>query len=123
MKTVSVQVGTSDGDAAEADRLARQFRQEVLGLDVETVAVPGAGAAPYGAKGDPASIGTLVVTLANSAVLASLCQLARAWVIRARGRRITIKDRDRALEIDGASTAQQQQLIDAFLAGTRADPD
>lgn len=123
MRTVSVQIGIVGGNADEIDRLARQFRQELLGLDVEAVAVPSGGTAPSGAKGDPVTIGTLIVTMANSAVLAGICQVARAWVTGARGRHIMIKDGDRSLEIDGASASQMQQVIDKFLAGAQPGQD
>lgn len=122
MRTVSIKLGTIGSDPAEIDRLTHQFRQELLGVDVEMVTVPSAGTAS-GAKGDPVAIGTLVVTLANSAVLASICQLARTWVTRDRGRRIVVKNGDRTLEVDGSSAGQQQQVIDAFLADAAANTD
>lgn len=117
VSTVSVQVSTG-GDAEETDRLARQFRQEALALDLESATLASSPDTPAGAKGDPIVIGTLIITLANSAVLRSLCQLASSWVTRDLRRRIVLKDKDKTLEITGANVAQHQQLIDAFLART-----
>lgn len=121
MTTISVQVSNGD-DAEETDWLTRQFRQELLALDTDTVTFAQQDATPAGAKGDLVTTGTLIATLANSAVLASICQLARTWVTRDRGRCIIIKDGDRSLELHGGSPEQHQQVIDAFLSATKA-PD
>jgi hypothetical protein len=117
MTTISVQL-SSGGDAEETDRHAHQFQRELLGLDTVTVMFAQPNAAPPGTKGDLVTTGTLIVTLANSAVLASICQLARSWVTRDRSRRIIIKEGDRSLELHGGNPEQHQQLIDAFLSIT-----
>lgn len=122
MPTVYLHVQTSDGDADETDRRTRQLRQELLALDVDDITLPSTHHAPAGAKGDPISIGTLVVSLANSAALVEICRVVRAWVTRDHGRRITLKDGDRTLEITGANTAQHQQIIDAFVNNTSPNP-
>jgi len=85
-------------------------------LDVDDVALAREADAPPGARGDAITVGTLIVTLANSAGLVSICQLVRTWVTRDQGRRITIKYGKRTLEITGANAAQHQQIIDAFLS-------
>lgn len=73
MTTISVQVSINGDDAEETDWRTRQFRQELLALDTDTVTLPQQGAAPPGAKGNLVTTGTLIATLANSAVLASIC--------------------------------------------------
>jgi hypothetical protein len=113
--TVSVHVH-ADEEPDRFDRLTRLLRQELLGLDVEDVTLARNGQAPPGARGDAISVGTLIVTLANSAGLAGVCQLMRTWVTRDQGRRIVLKNGKRSLEITGANTAQHQQIIDAFLS-------
>jgi hypothetical protein len=118
-----VQVHVGDGDAEEVDLLSRQFRDELLELDVDAAATAQDGDAPTGAKGDPITIGVLVVTLANSSVLLGLCQFARAWIARDRRRHVTIKNGERSLEITDADPAQQRQLIDAFLRAQPTDAD
>jgi hypothetical protein len=119
MAMVSVQIQIDEDDTQELDRLSRELRRELLELDVDDVALAWGTEAPLGAKGDPVTVGMLVVSLANSAVLAGICQVARTWVNRAQGRRIVMKDGKRTLEITGASNDQQQQVIDAFLTETR----
>jgi hypothetical protein len=116
MSTVSIRIQASAGNIAEVDRLSRELRRELLRLDVDDVALAPGGKAPADAKGDPVTVGMLIVSLANSAGLVGICQVARGWVNRDQGRRITVKDGKRTLEITGASSEQQQQVIDAFLA-------
>jgi hypothetical protein len=113
--TISLHI-SADEEPERLDRLTRLFREELLGLDVDGVTLARNGQAPPDARGDAISVGTLIVTLANSAGLVGLCQLARTWVTRDQGRRIIVKNGKRSLEITGTNTAQQQQVIDAFLA-------
>jgi hypothetical protein len=55
-----------DADAEEVENLTRRLRQELLQHDVDAVDHVGAAIAPAGAKGDPVTLGTLLVTLAAS---------------------------------------------------------
>jgi hypothetical protein len=116
MTTVSIHIQANEKDIAETDRLSRELRRELLALDVDDVALARGGEAPAGAKGDPVTVGMLVVSLANSAGLVGICQVVRTWVNRDRGRRIVMKEGKRTLQITGANAAQHQQIIDAFLA-------
>lgn len=116
MTTMSVHVRVEDSDAEENDRATRQLRQELLALDVEDVRPARDGQTPADAKGTPATVGPLIVDLANSAGLAAIFQLISTWVTRGNGRSITVEDGDRKLTIDGAKSDQHQQIIDAFLS-------
>jgi hypothetical protein len=119
---ISAELQVVNDDAAELDLQTRQLREELLMLDLDSVTLGRDVSEPDGAKGDPIAIGTLLMTLGNSAVLAAVCQVVRAWVARGKARHATIKyGKDRTLEITGATTKQQQQLIDAFLATLRHD--
>jgi hypothetical protein len=119
---VELELQVVDGDASELDLQARQLREELLLLDLDNVALGRGVREPEGAKGDSIAVGTLIMTLANSAVLAAACQVIRAWVIRGQARHATISyGENRTLDITGATTAQQQELIDAFLATMKRD--
>lgn len=121
---VSVQVQTADGDTYETDVQARQVRQELLSLDLDDVSLSRQAREPDNSKGDAIAVGTLIVTMANSAVLVAVCQVIRAWVTRSQGRRATIrygKEPGQSLEITGVSSEQQQQLINAFLRVMQRD--
>lgn len=115
MGPVQVSIDAHGADAEETDLLTRQFRAELLDLDVTAVNLSADGPAPPNAKGDPVAIGTIIVTLANSTVLVGLCQLAKSWVGRGGQRRIVIKDGEHSLELTGGTPEQQQQLIDVFV--------
>jgi hypothetical protein len=126
-----IEVDLQGASDADLDLLTRQLRLELLRLDVDDVVLPSDGQAPPGAKGDAVTVGTLVVSIANSATLSGLivglCQVLRTWVGRGSNRRVVVRDRDRELELSGATVEQHQQIIDAFLeklcAETEADED
>jgi hypothetical protein len=120
--TITVRLHSGEGDPAETDHLTRQFRQELYELDADVKMLTSQDETPQGAKGDPATVTAIAVTLANSTALVGLCQLARSWVTRGRRRRIMVKDGDRELELIGGNDEQYQQLIDNFLAGRARGP-
>lgn len=118
---VAVYLDTADEDVLELDRSARQLRRELLSLDVEDVSFPRSGA-PTGSRGDAVTASALILTFANSAVLVAACQVLRAWVLRAKGRRVSVRFGDKSLEITGATGSQQQQVIDAAVRSLLGDP-
>jgi hypothetical protein len=121
---IGVQLQTAEDDAEETDAQARQLRKELLCLDLDTVTLASDTPAPAGSKGDAITVGALIMTLGNSAVLVAACQVIRAWVARGRGRRAVIRYRQgtgASLEITGATAAQHQQLIDVFIEAVRRE--
>ncbi len=58
----------------ELDRLTRRLKEEIAELDVEAVALAKGTELPPGAKGDPVTIGSLVVTLASAGVFTGLIE-------------------------------------------------
>jgi hypothetical protein len=106
----------ADADAGpdERDELARALRDELLQLDVEAVDRPHA-AAPAGARGVGLELGTLLVTLGQSALGLVASTVAR-WVARRGGRSVTLElDGDR-IELSGVSEEDQKRLIETFVA-------
>jgi hypothetical protein len=105
-----------EGDDAELDQLTRQLRTELLDTDVEDVRLLREGEAPAGAKVvDPATIGSLAVTLAPAAI-PGLIGLLQGW-LRGRpaaGVKVTI-GRD-SIELTNATAQQVERLTKAFLA-------
>ena len=117
---VYVHVEVEGGDPLGLDAAVRQLRQELLRLDIDDAVIPDS-ATPLnsGAKGIPVDGGTLLVGMANSAVLVSVFQLIGNWLGRGEGRRrVTIRDGERSLEVTAVSRAQAQQIIEAFFADT-----
>jgi hypothetical protein len=106
-------------DLEELADLTLQLREELLGLDLDTVDLVGAGETPERAKaGDPIAWGDLMVTLVtSSAALVTLISTLQVW-LRPHQRRdcsVTLEiDGDR-LEVTGISSEEQQYLIDTWL--------
>jgi hypothetical protein len=108
-----------EDDAETGERLARRLRSEITDLDVESV-VPVAPTTlpPMGAKGaDPLTLGTLAVTLsASGGVFVTLINTVSSWLGRQTGRhRISVTIDGDTIELERASSAQQRQLVEAFL--------
>jgi hypothetical protein len=102
--------------AEDYERSSRALRDELLDADVDAVTY-GVAVMPPGAKA-PAGIdvGTLVITLSNSAVLVALVSVLKSWVGRARGRKITMRfgDHEDAIEISGASRQELTELLQSW---------
>jgi hypothetical protein len=84
-------VGSVDGDPEELDRSTRRLRTELQDLSVDSVSLETSGDLPAGAKGaDPATLGTLAVSLAP-AVVPALIGLLKHWMTRKEGRTVVIR--------------------------------
>ena len=73
------------------DHLARQLRDEISVLDVDYAKLANAGEAPPGAKGDPITVGSIVIALASAGVFTGLLEMLKSWALRREGRSVTIK--------------------------------
>lgn len=109
---------SADSDAEELDLLSRRLRAELGELDVDVRAAVPAGELPEGAKGaDPVTIGSLMVAFsAAGGVFPGLVETLKDWLGRQSGKhkiKLTI-DGD-TVELERASSAERQQLIDAFV--------
>ena len=77
---VQVAVGP-DGDAEEVAQATLQLRRELLDLDIDAVEVPGAGEPPPGSRAvDVATLGALVVNVADPQLLAAVVAAVRSWL-------------------------------------------
>jgi hypothetical protein len=118
VKSIRVVVRVSDGtaDAEELDESVRHLRHELLALNVDAVdLVEAAGVPPAGSKGaDAAVIGALAVAVCHPDVLVSLIIALRDWAA-GRNRTVRLEVDGDVLEVAGATSGQQQQLIDAWL--------
>jgi hypothetical protein len=110
-------------DGADAERLAELagfLRQELLALDVEDVTASRAGEAPAGARAfDVVAVGGLLVTLGRSVGgVRAVVSAVRKWLERGAGapRTVRLEIAGDVLELSGATAADQQRLIDLFVA-------
>jgi hypothetical protein len=105
-----------DVDAEELEELTLKLRRDLLELDVEAVDRPRAEEPPLGARAaEVAALGELLVTLAPT-VLSGVIQTIRSWLFRGPGGRVKMQLGDDVIEVTGASSEQEEQLIAAFLA-------
>jgi hypothetical protein len=102
-----------DSDDQEVDELTAQLRRALLDLDVESVDRVKQGEVPPGVRGsDVLVLGTLVVTLANSArILATLVNTVQAWLSGGSQRSVKLQIDGDILEVAGLSSSDQRRLI------------
>jgi len=114
--SVELQAGP-DTDAEELAELTGRLRAELLGLDVDAVQQPAGGEVPQDSKGAGwAAGGELVVRLAASPeVLVSLIRGIWSWLGRNRVRSVKLTLDGDVLEVSGASSAEQDRLIDLWV--------
>lgn len=111
---VRLAIDRSGIDDEAADNSAHNLRQAVLEAGLDGVQeVRGVGASPKGARGDPLSIGAVILALGVAAAPAAVEQLLgvlRDWCGRPGGRpvKLTLKvgDREVSTEYDAARTSQ-----------------
>jgi hypothetical protein len=108
-----------EADPEAADRSVRRLRGEIAELDVESVRPVAAGAVPEGAKGgaDVVTAGAVIVALsASGGVLTGLVALVNDWLGRQSARhRVSVTIDGDTIELDRASDAERQRLIDAYV--------
>jgi hypothetical protein len=107
-----------EADAQEIAQLLERVRAEVAEHEYDVAADPAVAPVPGGAKAvDPASVNSFLVALAASGgVLTSLIGVLQGWLLRSSARMLVVEiDGDR-LELAGATSAERQRLIDAWLS-------
>jgi hypothetical protein len=105
-----------DGDAEELEMLTVRLRAELLRLDVENVERAAGEPPPERAKSPAAdSLSTLLITLSNSAVVASLVSVFQSWIKRNKGRSIVIQLGKDRIEARNISAEELTTLIETWL--------
>lgn len=120
---VTMSIGEEGSDAQRLDELTSLLRAELLDLDVAVAYVP-AGPAPDGARsGTVDSLASLVVTLAQSPVLAAIINAVSTWLGQRRQRTVKLEIDGDVLELSGNPSAEQRRLTDEWLRRREtADP-
>ena len=112
---IHVAVGP-DADDEEVAEATLQLRRELLELDVEAVEIPRAGEPPPGSRAvDLAALGALVVTVAQSQLLAAVVAAVRSWLAGSQKRSIKLELGGDVLELTGVSSDEQRRLTDEWL--------
>lgn len=113
-----VKLHESGADPDRLERSSTNLRAELLQLDVASVKGVSSGPIPAGARAvDAAAVGAMLVTLRESwTVVATVVQGIQSWLGRHPGTsEAELIIGDKTLRLTAASSAQQDQLIDAFL--------
>ncbi|WP_156415686.1 effector-associated constant component EACC1 [Terrabacter sp. Soil811] len=126
--SIDVTLHERGADAARVDLLHRQFRQELRHVDaVDVVPSPGQRPGPVepGARGlDPETMNALAVAVIGSGGLAGLISSLRAWLGRAseETRSVRLEISGDVIELSGATSVEQEDLLRIFLARHGAPP-
>lgn len=112
-----------DADAEELAQLVGRLRAELLDLDVNAVQQPVHGEAPEESKGTGwLAAGELMVRLVtNPEVLASIIAGVQSWLRRNSARSVKLTIAGDALEVSAVSSAEQDRLIDLWVARHATD--
>ncbi len=111
-------------DRDEFERLTRGMRSEITELDVDSVEFVPGGRAPAGSKSaDPVTLGAVIVALsASGGVFPTLVATLRDWLGRLSApHKITLTIDGDTIEVERATAAQQNALIDAYIKRHGAD--
>jgi hypothetical protein len=113
-----------DADPEELAELAYRLRSELLDLDVESVEPMRASDAPEGAKGvELLALGGLVVQFVlRHEVLTSIINGVHTWLQRQSARSVKVTLDGDSLEITGPSSAEQDRLVELWVARHAAAP-
>ena len=105
-----------DAEAEEIAEATLQLRHELLDLEVEAVELPSAGEPPPGTRAvELAALGALVVSVAQSKLLAAVVTAVRAWLGGSPPRSIKLELDGDVLELTGVSSKEQRRLTDEWL--------
>ena len=105
----------ADSDAEELADLAAGLQAELLGVDAASVAPLPAEAVPEGAKGLGDVAGWLVAQFGTLDGLRAVVAAVRGWASRT-GRTVEVSIGGDALKVTGATSQQQEKIIDDWLA-------
>jgi hypothetical protein len=120
MADVTIALGVQaghDADASEVALATDHLRRELIEFDdVEVAPMPG-GEPPPGSRGvDPATVGGLLLTVANSQLFGRVVSAIRTWLGAQPERSITVEIDGDSLVLTGVSSEDQIRLADEWFA-------
>lgn len=99
----------------ELDKLTRNLLSELRNTDTESAQLVAEGKAPDGTKGDPVTIGSILLEVLPTAI-PSIIALVQAWALRKDGR--TVKFKGRGFEFEG-SPEELSKLLEKMEGGKK----
>ena len=110
-----------EADAEQIDALTVRLMRDLRELGAEAVERPAGETIPEGAKGDPFTIGALIL-VAAPAILPKLMEFLQAWSLRGESRRVKIKT-PAGLEIDIPEDLPEDKLMSLVDKLMKAQPE
>ncbi|TDD59591.1 hypothetical protein E1263_14680 [Kribbella antibiotica] len=110
-----VDVVLLDDDAEAADRGIRQLRRQLAENEIDTRTVE--ASAPVGSKGDAAGFNAVAIALGGAGgMVPLLIAILRDWLgRRVPEQRVKLTIGTDSIELDAATTDEQQRLVETFL--------
>lgn len=103
-------------DDSRLEELTLNLRQEISELEVESVGPVRESPGQPGAKGDPITLGMLLVQLTTAGgAVTSVVHLVQNWLTRNERQSVTVQIGGDSITLTGATTHQQDELIRAFV--------
>jgi hypothetical protein len=117
-QVLRIDVSLGHATAAELESSSQSLSEELVELRTILIEVPRDDQPPADAKvsADIAVIGTLLLTMSDSAVLPSVVQVINSWVRRSGGRSARLELDGDVLDVRGLSGSEQKDLIEHWLA-------
>ena len=103
-------------DVRELDALTRAVREQLLELDVASVRAAESETASASKGLGLTDAGKLFVEFVGEGPLGPVVAFIRQWIARDAGRTARLTIGEDSIELKGLSPAQQQQLLDAWVA-------
>jgi hypothetical protein len=97
---LNIEISVGDATDEELDGMTRQLLSELKNLDVESAELAEGEPAPKGAKGEPTTIGSIVVSTLPS-ILPAIVALVQVWAARGQGRMVKFKGK--GIEFEGSA--------------------
>jgi len=112
---IDIEISAADATDEDIDRMTRQLLSELRELDIESAELAKGEAAPKGSKGDPITLGSIVISSLPT-VLPAVVALVQAWSSRGQGR--TVKFKGKGIEFEG-SPEEFQKLLEKLEKGRK----
>jgi hypothetical protein len=120
---ISIDVGPG-WDERELDSQTHLLLDELSELNRVQADLIQGGVLPEGAKGDPLTLGTILVKIGEAGGIIGLTNILSSWLSRDERRSITLQIGENKLSVDGISQIEQTKLIEWFQTqtGFRLEP-
>lgn len=118
-----LEVSEPDADDLRIDELARSLRRELLDAGSDAVTAESAGPAPEGSRGlDPVTVGTLLVSIASSALtLTQAVETVRGWLRGAsKDCKVVVELEGKSVTLTGGTAREQRRLVNDTIAALHA---